>query len=606
MVGAIAEAHPDWPEAKVLAELTKAEMGIGEFADLRNKLSKGESLDHAIDLLTEGIVSVKDLLQAKIHETFTVTADRLAQSGDLSREERIELSHLIGDVLSDFDEDFPEEIAGKMVEIELDLEEESLKHEQGETETILWAVRIGDEDWQEELITSTTDPAHLAAAIKWAKENGFDRLRISTYSGEPPDFMKAVLGEGLKHEQFDAVDLLLEGAQFDEIVSLLMVPLAGTGLEKLPQVAGGLFKKGAGAVRAADVKLKSAVGSAVKGAVKRAKKGAEFIKECPKGRERNPTTGKCEPITCPEGYFVDKETGQCSARTTSEVECPGDKYWDTEKQKCVTPTDPKTGKAVTCPEGQQWEPKASACLPEYDAMAALLKRREKKLAKGKEKKALEPAEEPKQIEPKKEPKLLMPPPEKKVAEPGAVPKPGQRCPRGYNKNPKTGACEPREAASLFRDRGWQEWALKHEQDEEPGEQTEIDVDALAEKLGVDAGQLVAGIEVEKEHSDTVGGDIRKIIAIAVDHLAEAPDYYTRLAEMEAGFEDQGGDEQAESFRHEQFMDEISAASDARYYAKNGLSASWIRDSLLRDYPGLSVAAVERIAAEAVRSDWNAA
>lgn len=59
-------------------------------------------------------------------------------------------------------------------------------------ETILWATRIGNADWQEELITSSTDIAHVAKARAWALANGFDRLRESTYCGERPNFIGAV------------------------------------------------------------------------------------------------------------------------------------------------------------------------------------------------------------------------------------------------------------------------------------------------------------------------------------------------------------------------------------------------------------------------------
>jgi hypothetical protein len=44
-------------------------------------------------------------------------------------------------------------------------------------EITLWGTRIGDADWQEQVITSTTDPAHLANARAWAEANGFTRLR---------------------------------------------------------------------------------------------------------------------------------------------------------------------------------------------------------------------------------------------------------------------------------------------------------------------------------------------------------------------------------------------------------------------------------------------
>lgn len=59
------------------------------------------------------------------------------------------------------------------------------------------------------------------------------------------------------------------------------------------------------------------------------------------------------------------------------------------------------------------------------------------------------------------------------------------------------------------------------------------VEGLAQDKGitekdVDAEQLAMGIEVEKEHTDDP--EIAKMIAL--DHLAEIPDYYTRLKKME--------------------------------------------------------------------------
>jgi len=46
---------------------------------------------------------------------------------------------------------------------------------------------------------------------------------------------------------------------------------------------------------------------------------------------------------------------------------------------------------------------------------------------------------------------------------------------------------------------------------------------------VDLEELHKGIKVEYEHTN----DISLAMKIATDHLAEIPDYYTRLAEMEA-------------------------------------------------------------------------
>ena len=52
---------------------------------------------------------------------------------------------------------------------------------------ILFAVRVGNEDWEEELITEVEK--HIPAASKWAKANGFDRLRIASIDLDvPPDF----------------------------------------------------------------------------------------------------------------------------------------------------------------------------------------------------------------------------------------------------------------------------------------------------------------------------------------------------------------------------------------------------------------------------------
>ena len=58
---------------------------------------------------------------------------------------------------------------------------------------ILFAVKIGDEDWQEQLITDAED--RIPAASEWARANGFDRLRVADIDDTPPDFIKAM---GLK------------------------------------------------------------------------------------------------------------------------------------------------------------------------------------------------------------------------------------------------------------------------------------------------------------------------------------------------------------------------------------------------------------------------
>ena len=65
--------------------------------------------------------------------------------------------------------------------------------ENNNVETDLWARKIGAADWQEDLITSTANPETLAAARKWALENGFEKLRESKlYLNEMPDFTKCL------------------------------------------------------------------------------------------------------------------------------------------------------------------------------------------------------------------------------------------------------------------------------------------------------------------------------------------------------------------------------------------------------------------------------
>ena len=58
-------------------------------------------------------------------------------------------------------------------------------------EKILFAVRIENADWQEELITE--NEKQIPAAIEWAKENGFNRFRIFEFDPQVmPDFTKVI------------------------------------------------------------------------------------------------------------------------------------------------------------------------------------------------------------------------------------------------------------------------------------------------------------------------------------------------------------------------------------------------------------------------------
>jgi len=54
---------------------------------------------------------------------------------------------------------------------------------------------------------------------------------------------------------------------------------------------------------------------------------------------------------------------------------------------------------------------------------------------------------------------------------------------------------------------------------------------------IDIEEFRRGLEVEQEHIDTIGtDDIIMVGKIALDHLKELPDYYTRLDKMEADAE----------------------------------------------------------------------
>lgn len=58
-------------------------------------------------------------------------------------------------------------------------------------ETILWAVKIGEPDYCEQIIT--TDANKIEAAKVWASLNGFDRFRISVIDlNTQPNFINTI------------------------------------------------------------------------------------------------------------------------------------------------------------------------------------------------------------------------------------------------------------------------------------------------------------------------------------------------------------------------------------------------------------------------------
>lgn len=71
----------------------------------------------------------------------------------------------------------------------------------------------------------------------------------------------------------------------------------------------------------------------------------------------------------------------------------------------------------------------------------------------------------------------------------------------------------------------------------PPEITETDARRIGNFLGVDWNtvslkELHRGIRVEFEHHDLIGNDAVAAARIALAHLKELPDYYTRLAGLE--------------------------------------------------------------------------
>lgn len=57
---------------------------------------------------------------------------------------------------------------------------------------VLWGIRAGNEDWQEELL-SEGDPSNFEKIKAMAERDGFDRFRVALIDLTlPPDFAKVV------------------------------------------------------------------------------------------------------------------------------------------------------------------------------------------------------------------------------------------------------------------------------------------------------------------------------------------------------------------------------------------------------------------------------
>jgi len=52
----------------------------------------------------------------------------------------------------------------------------------------LWGTKIGDEEWQEQLLLTTTDMKRVEFVKKLASKDGFDRIRVSEFNWKKPNF----------------------------------------------------------------------------------------------------------------------------------------------------------------------------------------------------------------------------------------------------------------------------------------------------------------------------------------------------------------------------------------------------------------------------------
>lgn len=59
-------------------------------------------------------------------------------------------------------------------------------------EFVLYGTKIVEPDYMEQVITVQHDMQIIEKAKAWATENGYNRLRVSTFNWEKPDFTKTL------------------------------------------------------------------------------------------------------------------------------------------------------------------------------------------------------------------------------------------------------------------------------------------------------------------------------------------------------------------------------------------------------------------------------
>ena len=109
-------------------------------------------------------------------------------------------------------------------------------------ETVLFAVRKGEPDYNEVLITN--NPDRIEDAKKWALANGFDRLRVSTIDmREKPNFRKTFMEGGITpydaNMEGDTTDMMFAdgGAVSPIITNWNDVPSIWKNTSKVKKVA---------------------------------------------------------------------------------------------------------------------------------------------------------------------------------------------------------------------------------------------------------------------------------------------------------------------------------------------------------------------------------
>lgn len=127
-----------------------------------------------------GDPTIRAVLESRIHQSFTVAADKLFGLGYIGREERIGLSSLIGDMLSAFGESIPKEIAEGIVPV--DDARLIVSKEQGDEDmtenTAAYLYADGDNSKTDSTASFTTTTSNNATWVTVDSANDFEEKGI--------------------------------------------------------------------------------------------------------------------------------------------------------------------------------------------------------------------------------------------------------------------------------------------------------------------------------------------------------------------------------------------------------------------------------------------